>query len=140
MQVLNTTKMRFLKIALITLLSSGLFAACSKDKTENPSESAIIGRWVGTYGFDDDNPTIYYSLNFKSGGVIEEISPSGQVKGTGTWEMSNNVLTAHYSWLPSNPTTFSIVAAFNASQGKLIGNWGYDDSATDGGLWEMTRQ
>jgi hypothetical protein len=132
--------MKVLKIALIALFVPVLFAACSKDKTENSSESAIMGRWIGAYGFDNDNPNVYYSLNFKSGGVIEEVNSNGQVIGSGTWEMNGNTITAHYAWLPPSTATFSIVAGYYPSQGKLLGNWGYDASATDGGLWEMTKQ
>ena len=131
--------MRILKFALVALFVSGLFAACSKDKTENPSEK-IIGKWVGVYGFDNDNPDIYYSLNFKPGGVIEEIDQNGGVIGSGTWEMTGNTITAHYAWHPPSTSTFTIVAAYNSSQQKLSGNWGYVNSATDGGLWEMTKQ
>ena len=132
--------MKILKIALIALFVSGLFVACSKDKKENPSESSIIGKWEGKYGFDNDNPSIYYSLNFKSSGVIEEMNSTGQVIGSGTWQMSGNTITAHYAWYPPSTATFSIVAAYDGSHGKLLGNWGYDASATDGGLWEMTKQ
>ena len=130
--------MRVLKIALIALFTSGIFVACKKEKVDKPAQS-IEGRWVGKYGFGNDVPSIYFSLNFKPGGVIEEISSSDQVKGTGTWTMMDNVINAHYSWLPGNPNSFSIVAAFDASTGKLLGNWGYGSSATDGGLWEMTK-
>lgn len=31
------------------------------------------------------------------------------------------------------------MGAFNPSLGKILGNWGYDDSTTDGGLWEMNK-
>lgn len=133
--------MRILKIALIALFTSGIFVACKKEKTENPKNpaQAIEGKWVGKYGFGNDVPGIYFSLNFKSGGVIEEISSNGEVKGTGTWEMTGNTITAHYTWF-SNQQPFSIVAAFYASTGKILGNWGFGSSATDGGLWEMTKQ
>lgn len=132
--------MRVLKIALIALFTSGIFVACKKEKTEKPENPAqsIEGTWVGKYGFGNDAPSIYFSLKFKSGGVIEEIGSSGEVKGTGTWEMTGNTITAHYSYV-SNQNSFSLVAAFDASTGKLLGNWGYGSSATDGGLWEMTK-
>ena len=131
--------MRILKIALIALFTSGIFVACKKEKTENPAPS-IEGRFIGKYGFGNDVPSIYFSLNFKPNGVIEEITSNDQVKGTGTYEINGNTITAHYSWLPANPTTFSIVAAYDPATGKLLGNWGWGSSATDGGLWEMTKQ
>lgn len=132
--------MRVLKITMIALMFSGIFMACSKDNDGNSNPVSIEGRWVGKYGNGSANPSIYYSLNFKSGGIIEEYNSSDQKLGEGTWEMTGNTITAHYNWLPPNSSSYTIVAAFNSSQGKLLGNWGYGNNATNGGLFEMTKQ
>lgn len=130
-------KMRVLKFAIITLFLSAAAMSCNKEKNDPPAP-AIEGRFVGVYGFDSDVPSIYYSLNFKPGGVIEELDDAGQLKGTGTYQVNGNILTAHYTW--ATGTEFSIRATYNEAQGELMnGTWGWNDSFTNGGTWSMEK-
>lgn len=128
--------MKILKIILIALVAAIGFVSCKKDKVEK--QTTIEGRWVGTYVNEASGNSFYYSFNIKPGGVIEELNSSGQKLGQGTWEFENNILTAKYTW--TSGSKYSVIAAFNKQDGKLLGDWGYGDSATNGGTWEMHKQ
>jgi hypothetical protein len=88
---------------------------------------------------DNNPPSIYYRLNVKHGGAIEELNSGGLSKGSGTWNLNGNTFTAHYQWKAPLNTVFTIAATYDAASKKLVGTWGYDNSATDGGKWEATR-
>lgn len=128
-----------MKKILLALLVSISFVACKKDDAK-PAVS-IEGKWVGKFGTGDNPPSSFFSFNIKSGGVIQELNQAGEVTGEGEWELdSNNVLFATYETSGPNVKTYTVIGAFNAGQAKILGNWGYDDSATDGGTWEMNKQ
>ena len=129
--------MKISKIILIALVTLPGFIACKKDKVEKQT-SNIEGRWVGTYVNEASGNSFYYSFNIKPGGVIEELNSSGQKLGQGTWEFENNILTAKYTW--TSGSKYSVIGAFYKQDGKLLGDWGYGDSATNGGTWEMHKQ
>jgi hypothetical protein len=122
----------------LALFSLVLFASCSKDNDDDKS-TGIEGRWVGTYVNDASGNTFYYSFNIKGNGVIEEVNSANQVVGTGSWQLDNatNVFTAKYAW--PGGSDFSIIAAYDKNAKRLVGDWGYDNSNTDGGSWEMTK-
>ncbi|WP_336514679.1 hypothetical protein [Pollutibacter soli] len=123
-------------IALFIAVLAG-FSSCKKDDIE--AKVGINGVWTGNYTVDPSTEKGFFSLNFKSNGVLEELSSAGAVKGTGTWEMdSNNIITGSYKMTASG-NRYSIVGAFYPQQKKVLGNWGYDDSATDGGTYELSK-
>jgi len=136
--------MKILTTAIITLFASTVFIACKKDHESSvpppSSNNSIAGRWVGSYVNDASGNSFYYSLNFKANGVIEELKSSGEKIGEGTYTYENGILTAHYDWLPPHTSSYSIVASYYSNTGKLLGNWGYGESATDGGTWQMKKQ
>ncbi len=132
--------MKFLRNALVALVVL-LAVACSKNSDKpSPATNSIEGNWVGKYGTGNNKPGSFFSFSIKANGVIEEVDAEGQVKGKGTWKLENNILYATYTWIAPSNTKFSVLGAFNASQGKILGNWGYGASTTDGGLWEMTKK
>ena len=132
--------MKIFKIALLSMMILTGIVSCTKD-SDSPSTnpSALEGLWVGAYGYDNDNPSISYRFDIKPGGIIHEVNSSGQSKGSGTWKLEGNIFTAKYTWNPPLGTTFSVIATYDASKKKLLGNWGWGNSATDGGLWSMTK-
>ena len=130
--------MKISKFILVAITAIIGFASCSKDKADTAQNTSIEGRWVGTYVNNASGNTFYYSFNIKPGGVIEELNQSGQKLGAGTWELQNDILSAEYIW--TSGSKYSVLAAFNKSQGKLLGDWGYGNSATNGGTWQMTKQ
>ena len=133
--------MKLLQSGFVLLLAVFTFAACSKSNSQPPATNqSIQGVWVGKFGTDNNNPTAFFSYNFKSGGVLEELTDNGQVKGTGTWKLENNIVSGYtINVLAPVGNKYSMIGAFNASQGKILGNWGYGSSSTNGGLWEMTK-
>ena len=135
--------MKFVKTGLALLLAAFIFTACSKSDSQPtpPTSQSVQGVWVGKFGTDNNNPSAFFSYNFKAGGVLEELTDNGQVKGTGTWKLDNNILTGYtINVLAPVGNKYSMIGTFNASQGKILGNWGYGSSATNGGLWEMSRK
>jgi hypothetical protein len=136
--------MKLLTTAVIALFASTAFIACKKDHDSSvppPSSNAsVVGRWVGSYVNDASGNSFYYSFNIKENGVIEEVTSSGEKIGEGTWTYQNNILSAHYNWLPPHTSSYSIIASYYSNTGKLLGNWGYGDSNTDGGTWEMKKK
>ena len=129
--------MKISKIILISALVLAGFTACKKDSDSSNKQTSIEGLWKGSYINDASGNSFFYSFNIKTGGVIEEVNSSGQKIGVGTWELENNILSAHYKW--PGGSEYSVLGAFNKEQGKLLGNWGYGNSATNGGTWEMTK-
>jgi len=128
--------MKFVKLSIIALLMPVCLLACKKD---SKAASPVEGKWSGVYGNDNDIPTILYKLNIKPGGIIEEINAAGEVKGTGTWSLKGNTFVAHYQWKAPLNTFFTIAATFDPATNKLTGTWGFDNSATDGGKWEVIK-
>ena len=130
--------MKIPNLLLVSFVLLSVFASCSKNNGDlNPID--IEGRWIGTYINDASGNSFYFSFKIKPGGVIEEVNNSGVAIGEGTWELDNttNVFTAKYTWYTGG--SYSVIAAFNSGSAKLIGDWGYGNSNTDGGTWEMTK-
>lgn len=128
--------MKISKMILALLIAVLPFISCSKDNDDD-KEHTIEGRWVGTYFNATSNSTYYFSFDIKNGGAIQEINSAGDVVGTGQWELNNNILEAHYTWTGGGD--FSVVAAFDKHAGRLLGDWGFGNSTTNGGTWEMTK-
>jgi hypothetical protein len=127
-----------MKIAKIILMAAVVltgFVSCKKDKTETSKATTIEGVWVGSYVNDASGNSFFYSFNIKPGGVIEELNSAGEKLGQGTWKLENEILTATYTW--TGGSKYSILAAFYKNEGKLLGDWGYGNSTTNGGSWQM---
>jgi len=129
--------MKISKIILIAAVILTGIVSCSKDKNDAGKQTTIEGVWIGSYVNDASGNSFYYSFNIKAGGVIEELNSSGQKIGQGTWEIENDILSAHYQW--PGGSKYSVLGAFYKDQGKLLGDWGYGNSATNGGTWQMTK-
>lgn len=130
--------MKMMKIFFAVLLLAAIFTACKKDATK--PVATIEGTWVGKFGTGENAPSSFYSFNIKADGTIQEVNAAGEVVGEGTWELDNKILYATYSYFTPSTKVYSILGAFDKNQGKLLGNWGYNESATNGGLWEMTKK
>ena len=135
--------MKFLRLSMLALLMTATLFTCKKDKdsidNKNPNPG-VQGNWVGTYGFGNEAPSIYYRFNIQSNGVIEELNSSGNSKGSGTWNLNGTNFTATYQWKAPYNTVFTVAATYNEATHKLTGTWGYDNNATNGGKWEQTKQ
>lgn len=131
-------------LAPVLIVVSTLFTACKKDGTDPAptptSTDKIEGVWQGKYGFGNETPGVTYIFNIKPGGVIEELNTAGNSKGSGTWTLNGTTFTAQYQWKAPYNTIFKVSATFTKSTSNLSGTWGYDNSATDGGKWTMTKK
>ena len=127
--------MKILKHLTYVLLLSTAFVACKKDKasSENPAATKFHGKWVGTFGFDEDVTGYFFSLNVEPGGVIQELNFSGVATGEGTWKIEGNTLKGNYKMKFSPFNEYSVVAIINQTTGKMEGSWGYDGNGTTGG-------
>ena len=130
--------MKISTVLLIALVSLPVLFSCKKDKDKPTITPTIEGRWEGSYINAASQNSFYYSFNIKAGGVFEEIGSNGQKLGEGTWSMENNILTAHYAY--PNGNEYTVIAAYYKDQAKLLGDWGYDNSGTDGGTFEMDKK
>lgn len=131
--------MKVLKAAIIAVVVSTSFLACKKDSSK-PAPS-VAGKYVGAYGFDNENPSYFYSLNIRADGVIQEIGESsGSPTGEGTWQMNGNTLTATYTMLFEPYNKYSVIATFDEGKGTLTGTWGYDSNGSDGGKMAISKQ
>jgi hypothetical protein len=132
--------MKSIKIAIIAFVLALVSVSCSKS-SDSPAAApvSVDGVWVGKFGTDNSKPTVFFSLNFKAGGVLEEIAQTGEVKGKGTWKLDNNIIYGSYAYTAAPNSKYSIIGAFDSKKGQILGNWGYGTSSTNGGLWEMTK-
>ena len=135
--------MKILKSVVIASLLVTSFIACKKDNdhpTPPPASNGIEGKYTGTYGFDDETPTDAFIINVKPGGIFQEIgSHSGAPTGQGTWQLNGNKLTANYKMLFSPFNEYSVSLVYDAAAKKLVGTWGFDKSATDGGKVDVKK-
>ncbi len=116
---------------VLLLATTGLLSACSKDK----ATASIEGNWQGEYGFGQSSNGFHYGLRLLPGGIIHRIDTEGNVKGSGSWEMTSNILLADFT---VGSVAFSIMAAVDADQRKMVGNWGYYPHV-DEGKWSLTK-
>lgn len=134
--------MKLIRSILFVSIAFLSFTACSKDSDDStPTAGVVSGKWEGKWGNDNDKPSLFFSLNFKDGGILEEYDQTGEVKGVGTWsyDITNKIITGHtINQKAPVGNKYSIIAAFYPSQGKVLGNWGFGGSATDGGTFELT--
>ena len=134
--------MKFLKHLTYVLLLSTAFLACKKDKasSENPAATKFYGKWVGSFGFDEDVTGYFFSVNVKPDGVFQELNSSSVAKGEGTWKIEGNILRGNYKMKFSPFNEYTVLATINASTGKMEGSWGYDGDGTDGGKILLEKQ
>jgi hypothetical protein len=133
--------MRILTSAFIALFISTTFLACKKESDKPATPNAVAGVYSGKYGLGSEDPDNNYTLNLKAGGTIEELGmSSGNPVARGTWVLNGTTLTAKYTMLYSPFNNYFLVAAFDASSGTFTGTWGYENSSTDGGKFQVSRK
>lgn len=120
-------------LAAVLLLLTSLYS-CKKDSKKPVT---IEGAWVGTYVNDASGNSFFYKLVFNADGSMEEINQAGETIGIGEWDLDGDILEGRYFW--ESGTEFSILAAFYKNEGKLLGNWGYGSSATNGGTFDLSK-
>ncbi|MCR6721055.1 MAG: hypothetical protein NVV59_12380 [Chitinophagaceae bacterium] len=109
-------------------------------KKKATAKSAPALSAAGKVTFSKTGKKFYYRLDIKPNGILEEYGPNGEKYGEGEWTLdaTGKIFTAHVVWSPE--VAFSMMGAFNDAKHKMTGNWGYDNSATDGGTWQLSKK
>ncbi|HVF81635.1 MAG TPA: hypothetical protein VM884_06860 [Flavisolibacter sp.] len=133
--------MKSLKIFFFFALITNVFLACKKDKPDVVlSKAEVAGIYEGKFGTGANNPSSFYSFNLKEDGTMVELGNTGAVKGTGTWTLKGNTVTATHKYtFPAN-AFFISTGTYEAGERKITGTWGYGSSDNDGGKWYMTKK
>ncbi len=142
--------MKTLKLFITAILIAGTFIACEKDQpvtpntTENPlpvnPDKSVEGTWIGKYGYDNDNPNIYYCFKMKADGTLEEWNSLNTLSGVGTWTMTLNNFRASTHFLPPYTSIFLLNSTLDTTTMKITGTWGYSPSTTNGGKFYLIKQ
>jgi hypothetical protein len=133
--------MKFLRFFVVaTLICAAIFSFSSCKKNSDNTSHPLEGKWVGTYGFGNETPHVYYAFKIQSNGTLEELNQAGNSKGSGTWKLNGNTFTATYQWKAPMNSIYTVVATYDAATQKLTGTWGYENDGTNGGAWEQSRQ
>jgi hypothetical protein len=123
---------------LAGLLSVIAFASCKKNN-DAPSAIPIEGSWAGKYSILSEPYNSYYSFSIKAGGVLELQDAQLKKTGEGTWQLNDGIFTGTYTLLAPASGTFSVIANFHKTTGKLDGTWGTGTKEYGGGYWFMDK-
>src|SRR5918993_3972152 len=132
--------MKSLKFTIVSFVFALTVAACSKSSKDDtpPAPTSLDGIWIGKYVTDADKSTAFYSFDIKPNGVLNRLDESGAIVGTGIWSIDNNIFQGTYK--NASNAKFSVLGSYNKGVAKILGNWGYNNSVTNGGTWEMARK
>jgi hypothetical protein len=125
--------MKIVKNLMMVLALSSIFVACKKDK-DTPAY-VVEGTYEGKLGSGVAIPTGFFGLQLKAGGVLNRITSTGDVTGTGTWKLVSNKLTGDY--VGTNGIIVSIEATLDQSQGRFSGTW--ENSVNNDGTFYATK-
>jgi hypothetical protein len=132
--------MKSLKFTILSFVFALTVAACSKSSKDDtpPAPTSLDGIWIGKSVTDADKSTAFYSFDIKPNGVLNRLDESGAIVGTGIWSIDNNIFQGTYK--NASNAKFSVLGSYNKGVAKILGNWGYNNSVTNGGTWEMARK
>ena len=132
--------MKLFRFTIFSLALVLTFVSCSKKDSDDstPASNSLDGIWTGKSVTESNNSTSFYSFQIKPDGTLNRLDEAGAVAGTGTWSVSNNIFEGTYK--NTNNAKFSVIGSYNKGLAKILGNWGYGNSVTNGGTWEMTRK
>ena len=112
--------LRFIGVALLTVLLSVSFSACgSDDDGPQTSSSPLIGTWEKTNGNGD-----YYILEFKADGSYLEVEYEG------TTEVIKRSYKGSYKILSVNGNTYEVTAVYKEIYKKNKGSETLNESNT----------
>lgn len=135
--------MKKLLFPLIPALALVFFiTSCSKDDTNNTSNTTVQGRWAGTgqYGTSGGNPTYVFTLHFKADGTVEITgdNSAGADVATGTWQMAADSVKATYKYASSS-AVYTLSGKYSASSNVMVGTIGLNPLTTGVGIFTVTR-
>lgn len=127
--------LRLIGMAVIAVIMSVNFAACSDDDDETPTTDKLVGQWTLTYeevwekfqnnpeenyeqkGEPNDECFFYGHLTFNENGSFTEYEMDNTIIGTGKWILRNNELTLTYRGDEEYPETLKVI---EFSSNKLV--------------------
>lgn len=112
--------MKQISIALLLVLTTAFFS-CKKDNKDTKPVFVTEGTYVGKIGSGVQIPNGHFSIQLKSGGLLDRINESGTVSATGTWQRNGSAFTAHYE--TSNGVKVDLTGTITESQKRIQGNW-----------------
>lgn len=116
--------MKMLAYSIRTLLVMFVFFALTTScKKENDSKPGFVveGKWQGKIGTDPAVPISQFSLNLKSGGVLERINSGGTVSGTGTWSVNGDQFIGNYTL--NSGTSIQLFGTVKKNINQIDGTW-----------------
>jgi len=127
------------RLLIVSALLAGALTMACGDST-SPSKPAMVGTWIGLYGFGAAPPNNDYTFIVHSNSTIDVIDGLGSIpQASGTWARSGDTVTATYTYF-SDSSSFSVRGVLNAGEDTLVGTWGADTSVTDGGDFFVVKQ
>lgn len=135
--------MKKLLFSLIPALVLVFFiTSCSKDDTNNTTNTTAQGSWAGTgqYGTSGGNPTYIFTLNFKADGTVNITGDNsvGVDAATGTWQMVADSVKATYKYASSS-AIYTLSGKYSASSNVMVGTIGLNPLTTGVGIFTVTR-
>ena len=142
--------MKNLKISILFLMIASAFIACKKDDSINPApiggsvnvnpDKSMMGKWVGKYGFDGENPNVYYCFVFHADSTLTEWNSLNDSIGYGTWGLSGTQFHSMSRFYPPSVSIFKLDATLDTVHMKITGTWGYQPSSVNGGKFYFIKQ
>jgi len=142
-------------MAVIAIIMSVNFAACSDDDDETPTTDKLVGQWTLTYeevwrkfqnhpeknyehkGEPKDECYLYGHLTFNENGNFTEYEMDNTIIGTGKWILRNNELTLIYKVDEKYPQTLKVI---EFSSNKLVLEYYYKEDTGNEEYCKMTYQ
>ena len=114
--------------------------SCSKSSNDDTptTSNSIDGVWQGTLVTESSKITSFYAFDIKPNGVLHRLNEAGNIVGTGIWSIDNNIFNGTYK--TESNTKYSVIGSYNKGINKILGNWGFNNSVTNGGTWEMMKK
>ena len=128
---------RLLSAAFSLVLVAGLATGCGDTEPSGPD---IEGKWVGTYGNGTADDTFNFTLFINDNGSLGVIDGLGDTPdGTGTWELTGNVVTGTYTY-DGGGSTYSLSGTVSGNDDHLEGTWGNGAETSGGGLFVVDKE
>lgn len=143
--------MKQLKISLVLLIITASFAACKKDKKEEPVTIPIEGKWAGQFLFSGDSSgNVAFDIKNQNNEILLSDGSPNSEQIPGIWSLTGTSFTATfvYNDASNNTTdTYSFTGSFNSADKKITGNLTItihpNDNSGDealNGTFDMTKQ
>jgi hypothetical protein len=131
-------------IKLLTLciaFAATTFISCKKDASTPPPTYNIEGQWSGSSGTGSGAQNTYYSLTFKSGGLltVESNNVVNPSVAFGTWGIAGDSVKGTYTYQIGSGT-YSFAGKYSSSSDQITGTWGSGTNAYNLGTFTVGKK